>query len=139
MTDPTNPSNQSIYDTIQILPGLKPQHLQRLLLVSRSLGNTLDLPEILKMVIAAAADLTESEGASIMLVEPNGNELRFVASSDTSSNLYDLLVLEALFLSKKGESPSTLPYKLRHRRPLKKYQKASLCQIKLWINSINGY
>ncbi len=88
----TKQSKSSIYDTIQILPGLKPQHLQRLLLVSRSLGSTLNLSEILKMVLAAAADLTESEGASIMLLEPNGTELRFVASSNYSPGLYDVLV-----------------------------------------------
>ena len=88
----SNPTNQSIYDTIQILPGLKPQHLQRLLLVTRSLGSTLNLPEILKMVLAATVDLTESEGASIMLLEPNGTELRFVASSNHTPTLYDMLV-----------------------------------------------
>ena len=88
----TNRDNPSIYDTIQILPGLKPQHLQRLLLVSRSLGSTLNLPDILKMVLAATADLTESEGASITLLEPNETELRFVASSNNSPGLYDVLV-----------------------------------------------
>lgn len=82
----------TIYDTMQILPGLKPQHLQRLLLVSRSLSSTMDLPEILKMVLSAAAELTESAGASIMLIDPNGTDLRFVASSSSNQNIKDMLV-----------------------------------------------
>lgn len=61
-------------------------------MVSRSLSSTLNLNEILKMVLEAAADLTESAGASIMLVEPNGTELRFVASSFGLSQLQNLIV-----------------------------------------------
>lgn len=93
MTTP-EPDNQSrsILDTMEILPGLRPLHLQRLLMVSRSLGSTLDLSEILKMVLAAATELTGSAGTSIMLVEPNGTELRFVASSTNSAALENLLV-----------------------------------------------
>ncbi|MEM7348183.1 MAG: GAF domain-containing sensor histidine kinase, partial [Chloroflexota bacterium] len=83
---------QTILDTMEILPGLRPLHLQRLLMVSRALGSTLDLPEILKMVLAAATELTGSAGTSIMLVEPNGTELRFVASSTNSPVLENMLV-----------------------------------------------
>ena len=91
MTNPSEDKPISIYDTVEILPGLKPQHLQRLLLVSRSLGSTLNLPDILKSVLTAATDLTESEGTSILLIEPNETELRFVASS-TQHSLADVLV-----------------------------------------------
>ena len=92
MTTPSENKSRSVLDTMEILPGLRPLHLQRLLMVSRALGSTLDLPEILKMVLAAATELTGSVGTSIMLVEPNGNELRFVASSNSSPALENLLV-----------------------------------------------
>ncbi|MFT5196478.1 MAG: signal transduction histidine kinase [Cellvibrionaceae bacterium] len=81
---PEKETNRNL-NTEEILPGLRPLHLQRLLMVSHSLGSTLDLPEILKMVLAAATELTESVGTSILLVEPNGIELRFVACSDISA------------------------------------------------------
>ncbi|MEM8857464.1 MAG: GAF domain-containing sensor histidine kinase [Chloroflexota bacterium] len=92
MTTIDESEKKGILDTVHILPGLKPLHLQRLLMVSRSLGSTLDLQEVLRMVLSAAAELTESAGASIMLVEPNGNELRFAASSFGLSQLKDLVV-----------------------------------------------
>ena len=92
MTTPSENKSRSVLDTMEILPGLRPLHLQRLLMVSRTLGSTLDLPEILKMVLAAATELTGSAGTSIMLVEPNGSELRFVASSSSTPALENMLV-----------------------------------------------
>src|SRR3989304_5880585 len=45
----------------------KPQHLERLLEVSRTLSSTLDLPQLLQSIVDIAPDLTQSEAASILL------------------------------------------------------------------------
>jgi signal transduction histidine kinase len=59
----------------------KPQHLERLLEVSRTLSSTLDLPQLLQAIVDIAAELTESEAASILLYHPGAGELRFEAAS----------------------------------------------------------
>jgi signal transduction histidine kinase len=59
----------------------KPQHLERLLEVSRTLSSTLDLPQLLQAIVDIAAELTESEAASILLYHPGAGELRFDAAS----------------------------------------------------------
>src|SRR3990172_5528896 len=62
----------------------KPQHLERLLEVSRTLSSTLDLPQLLQSIVDIAADLTQSEAASILLYHANSGELRFEAASGDS-------------------------------------------------------
>lgn len=64
----------------------KPQHLERLLEVSRTLSSTLDLPQLLQRVVDSAAELTQSEAASILLYDPAAGELRFEASSGSQTN-----------------------------------------------------
>src|SRR3990172_7888357 len=59
----------------------KPHHLERLLEVSRTLSSTHDLPQLLQSVVDSAAELTQSEAASILLYDPSAGELRFEASS----------------------------------------------------------
>ncbi len=59
----------------------KPQHLERLLEVSRTLSSTLDLTQLLQRIVDSAADLTQSEAASILLYDPSAGELRFEAAS----------------------------------------------------------
>jgi len=59
----------------------KPQHLERLLEVSRTLSSTLDLPQLLQTVVDSAAELTQSEAASILLYDSSAGELRFEAAS----------------------------------------------------------
>ncbi|OGT28401.1 MAG: hypothetical protein A2Z17_06245, partial [Gammaproteobacteria bacterium RBG_16_66_13] len=59
----------------------KPQHLERLLEVSRTLSSTLDLPSLLQAIVDIAADLTQSEAASILLYHPGPGELRFETAS----------------------------------------------------------
>lgn len=53
--------------------------LQRLLEVGRSLTSNLDLPSLLEAIVEAAAEVTESEGASILLHDPATGKLRFEA------------------------------------------------------------
>lgn len=57
------------------------KHLQRLLEVSRNLGSTHRLDELLSMVMDVATDLTNTETASILLVEGSTGQLHFVAST----------------------------------------------------------
>jgi len=59
----------------------KPQHLERLLEISRRLTSTHDLPLLLQTIVDSAAELTQSEAASILLYDPAAGELRFEAAS----------------------------------------------------------
>jgi signal transduction histidine kinase len=54
---------------------------ERLMEISRQLNSTLDLGTLLNRIIQAATELTDTETASIMLVDPKTGELRFEASS----------------------------------------------------------
>jgi len=57
---------------------------ERLMAISRQLNSTLDLGALLKLIVHAAADLTETEEASILLLDPASGELRFEAASAMS-------------------------------------------------------
>jgi signal transduction histidine kinase len=56
-------------------------HLQRVLEISQTLTSTFDLDEVLHLILAAATELTETEAASILLLNESGTELRFAASN----------------------------------------------------------
>jgi signal transduction histidine kinase len=66
----------------QSLDSISSRHLQRLLEISTVLGSTLDLKQLLKQVISAATELTDTEVASILLIEPKTGELYFAAASN---------------------------------------------------------
>jgi signal transduction histidine kinase len=55
---------------------------ERLMEISRQLNSMLDLGALLKRILEAATELTETEQASILLVDPNTGELHFEASSN---------------------------------------------------------
>jgi signal transduction histidine kinase len=55
------------------------QQLERLLEIGRNLSSNLDLPSLLGSIIAVAAEITGSEGASILLYDPAARLLRFEA------------------------------------------------------------
>ncbi len=57
---------------------------ERLMEISRQLNSTLDLSTLLNRIIQAATELTDTETASIMLIDPKTGELRFEASSQPS-------------------------------------------------------
>jgi signal transduction histidine kinase len=65
---------------IRNYPGLL-QRYRRLMEISRVLSSTLDLPSLLRRIIEAARELTETEAASILLADPGTGELRFEAST----------------------------------------------------------
>lgn len=55
--------------------------LQRVLEISQTLTSTFDLEEVLPLILSAATELTETEAASILLLNESGTELRFAASN----------------------------------------------------------
>lgn len=58
------------------------QRYERLLEVTRTLSSTLDLPFLLRNIIQAAAELTDTEAASIMLFDSLSGQLRFEATTN---------------------------------------------------------
>jgi signal transduction histidine kinase len=65
--------------------------LQKLLEISTLLSSTLDLSKLLGLVIEAAADLTDTEEASLLLMDPQSKHLQFVAVTG-NQNLMGMLV-----------------------------------------------
>lgn len=57
---------------------------ERLMEISRQLNSTLDLSTLLDRIIRAATELTDTETASIMLIDPKTGELRFEASTQST-------------------------------------------------------
>jgi signal transduction histidine kinase len=58
-------------------------HLQRLLEISTTLSSTLDIKQLLDMVIDTATELTNTEFASILLVDRRTGKLHFAAATGT--------------------------------------------------------
>lgn len=58
---------------------------ERLMEISRQLNSTLDVNTLLNKITRAARELTETEAASILLIDPTSGELRFEASSNMSA------------------------------------------------------
>lgn len=54
--------------------------LERIIEISRILTSTLELDPLLQIIIETASQLTDSEAASIMLLDPASGELRFEAA-----------------------------------------------------------
>ena len=73
---PESIQNQLGQDTIS------PEHLKQLLEISTRLSSTLHLDELLSLVMTVATDLTNTETASILLVDKNTGQLHFAASTD---------------------------------------------------------
>lgn len=57
---------------------------ERLMEISRQLNSTLDVGTLLNKISRAATELTETEEASILLIDPTTGELRFEASTNMS-------------------------------------------------------
>jgi signal transduction histidine kinase len=53
--------------------------LERLIEIGRTLTSTLELPPLLQALTEAAAEVTASEAASILLIDPKTGDLRFAA------------------------------------------------------------
>jgi len=69
------------------------QRLERMLEISRELTSTVALEPLLRQIVAMAAELTDSEKGSILLLDIRTGELRFrTASGDESRRLADIPV-----------------------------------------------
>jgi len=69
------------------------QRLERMLAVTRELTSTVSLEPLLMKIVDTAAELTESEGASILLWDVRTGELRFrAAAGDPQGRLSDIPV-----------------------------------------------
>ncbi len=58
--------------------------LEKLLNISRRLNSTLEMRPLLQQIVESAAELTDADGASILLMEDSGT-LRFAAASGPES------------------------------------------------------
>jgi|GEM_PF-5741754 diguanylate cyclase (GGDEF)-like protein len=67
------------------------ERLERILAFSRELTSSMSLEPLLHGIVAAAAELTGSERAAILLLNQRG-ELRFVAASNMTDKLVDIPV-----------------------------------------------
>ncbi|MEZ4592646.1 MAG: GAF domain-containing sensor histidine kinase [Chloroflexota bacterium] len=63
-------------------PKLNAERMARLVEISRVLNATTNLDHLLSRIITEAADLTSAEAASILLLDPNSQQLHFKASSN---------------------------------------------------------
>ncbi|HLY28861.1 MAG TPA: GAF domain-containing sensor histidine kinase [Aggregatilineales bacterium] len=66
---------------------------ERLMEISQQLNSTLDLGTLLGRIIKAATELTDTEGASILLIDQTTGELRFEAASDMSLGAMEAIVV----------------------------------------------
>jgi signal transduction histidine kinase len=66
---------------------------QRLMEISQQLNSTLDLGSLLRKIISAAKELTNTEAASILLLDPTTGDLRFeIASNIQAQDMEDIIV-----------------------------------------------
>ncbi len=63
-------------------PKLNAERMARLVEISRVLNATTNLDHLLSRIISEAADLTQAEAASILLLDPKTQQLHFKASSN---------------------------------------------------------
>jgi len=84
--------------------------LSRLVEISVTLNSTLDLDRLLQFIVRSAADLLESEVASILLVDENSQDLYLAAATGISRE-----VLDKLPVPKEGALAGTV---FREDRPL---------------------
>jgi signal transduction histidine kinase len=66
---------------------------ERLMEISRQLNSTLDLGTLLNRIIKAASELTDTEAASILLIDQATGELRFEAAAQMSPGAIEALVV----------------------------------------------
>jgi signal transduction histidine kinase len=66
---------------------------ERIIEISQQLNSTLDHGALLQRIIAAAMELTDSETASILLIDPTTGELRFELAPNIDSTQIDSLVV----------------------------------------------
>ena len=83
---------------------------ERLMEISQQLNSILDLGTLLNRIIKAASELTDTEGASILLIDQGTGELRFEAASAMSAG-----AMEAIVVPKEG---SLAGWVVQHGQPV---------------------
>jgi signal transduction histidine kinase len=68
------------------------RRVERILEISRELTNTVSLDLLLRKIVDAALELTESEAASILLLDPQTGELRFKTATCFADQLAEIPV-----------------------------------------------
>ncbi|MEE8389463.1 MAG: GAF domain-containing protein, partial [Anaerolineae bacterium] len=68
------------------------QRMDRILEISRELTSTVSLELLLRKIVEAATELTDSEVASILLLDEHTGELRFIAAKVLADQLADIPV-----------------------------------------------
>jgi signal transduction histidine kinase len=66
---------------------------ERIIEISQQLASTLDHVSLLRRIVSAAMELTDSETASILLLDPGTGELRFAMAPNIDSGHIDSLVV----------------------------------------------
>lgn len=66
---------------------------ERIIEISQQLNSTLDHRPLLKRIIYAAMELTNSEASSILLIDPSTGELRFEQSSNMDPSTMETIVV----------------------------------------------
>lgn len=84
-------------------------HYEFLIEISQQLNSTLDLSSLLRKIISAAQKLTNTEAASIMLLDPQTGDLRFEITSNLNAR-----DTEAIIIPMEG---STAGWIVRHGEP----------------------
>lgn len=85
---PTFNDESTIRSYLQLLA-----RYERLMEISRQLTSTLDQRTLLNRIIQAASELTDTEEASILLVDEKTGELRFEAATKLSPGAMDAIVV----------------------------------------------
>lgn len=68
-------------------------HYERIIEISRQLNSTFNHTSLLKQIIDAAIELTNTEAASILLIDSMTGELRFEISSNINPNEMEVMVV----------------------------------------------
>lgn len=69
------------------------ERYERVMEISRSLNSTLDINSLLAQIVRAAAELTDTEAASILLMDASGENLRFEAAVNEGEISLDSIVV----------------------------------------------
>ena len=107
---PLKPHSTPGLDTARRNYALLLARMQRLMEITRTLASTLDLDKLLRKIIEAANEVTGTEAASIMLIDPMTGELRFEAATNLRSS-----ELKGIVIPLEG---SIAGWIVRHSEPL---------------------
>lgn len=84
-----SPSNSQVNDPGKQLLA----RYERIIEISQQLTSTLDHVALLRRIVSAAMELTDSETASILLLDPGTGELRFAMAPNIDSGYVDSIVV----------------------------------------------